>query len=255
MNVYLLIGTPHCGRRAILADLLDYGLGSGTKVTVWLPEEERDETADEPLQKMPALDLRSWKLVPADSPKGVPAIEFENNFEPEDYGFFVLNGRRDPIGQIEAFADLVKRYAWSLVRVILVVDSKFAKAVPETADFYKALIHFSDVVLFANRGDISSAWFEAFKKPYRDECYPCIFELVKKNRVKNAVATLADTPRRMTMIFDDIDPLDDMEFDEDNLPTEPFDIVAKPDPYFERNEHGARLIVVPDIEELLKKNG
>lgn len=255
MNVYLFIGTPNSGRREILADLLDYGLGEGTKVTVYLPANERDGNAENALQKNKNLDLRSWELVPAEGKNDVPAIELGDNFATEENIAFMLDGTQEPIDQIEVFSILAKRLGWSVVRVVVIVDCQFAKAVPASADFYKALIHFADVVLLANRGDISQLWFEEFKKPYKDECFPCTFELVKKNRVANAAATLADSPRRMTFIFDDIDPIDDMEFDEDNLPTEPFDIVAKPDPYFERNEQGTRIIAVPSIIELRKNYG
>jgi hypothetical protein len=40
-----------------------------------------------------------------------------------------------------------------------------------------------------------------------------------------------------------------MEFDEDNLPDEPFDLVVKPDPYFERLPSGVRRLQIPDIRE------
>jgi hypothetical protein len=46
-----------------------------------------------------------------------------------------------------------------------------------------------------------------------------------------------------------------MEFDEDNLPDEPFDLVRQPDKYFARDELGRRKISVPDISEILKAEG
>lgn len=249
------MGTPSCGRRELLADILDYGLGAGTPVTVFLPADERDDNAEASLKKNPHLDLRSWRLVPAETKRGVPAIDLGENPSTENEIAFLLDGTKNPVPQIEAFVNLTKRLDWHLSRSVAVVDCLFAKAVPASADFFKALVHFADVVLLTNRGDISQRWFEDFKKPYKDECFPCIFELVKKNRVANAAATLADSPRRMTFVFDELDPVDEMEFDEDNLPAEPFDIVAKPDPYFERNEQGEYLISVPSIETLRKNYG
>jgi len=46
-----------------------------------------------------------------------------------------------------------------------------------------------------------------------------------------------------------------MEFDEDNLPDEPFDLVRQVDKYFARDELGRRNILVPEIGDLLKQEG
>ena len=62
-------------------------------------------------------------------------------------------------------------------------------------------------------------------------------------------------PLRRTHIFDEIDAVDEMEFDEDNLPSEPFDLVRQPDKYFARDELGRRKILVPDITEVLRQEG
>ena len=62
-------------------------------------------------------------------------------------------------------------------------------------------------------------------------------------------------PLRLTHIFDDIDAVDEMEFDEDNLPDEPFDLVRQVDKYFARDELGRRNILVPEIGEILRQEG
>ena len=46
-----------------------------------------------------------------------------------------------------------------------------------------------------------------------------------------------------------------MEFDEDNLPDEPFDLVRLVDKYFERDELGRRRIVTPEIADVLRHEG
>ena len=129
---------------------------------------------------------------------------------------------------------------------------KFASSVPESAEWLAACIHFSDVALLTNRADVSNAWVKAFIDGYKKDCFPCLFELVKKNRVDNPARVLDSTPRRMTMIFDEQDPIYDIEFDEENLPEEPFDLVAPPDPYLETTEAGDRKIVIPRTGELLE---
>ena len=60
-------------------------------------------------------------------------------------------------------------------------------------------------------------------------------------------------PLRRTHIFDDIDAVDEMEFDEDNLPDEPFDLVRQPDKYFARDELGRRILNVPEMGEILRR--
>jgi hypothetical protein len=44
-----------------------------------------------------------------------------------------------------------------------------------------------------------------------------------------------------------------MEFDEDNLPDEPFDLVRQPDKYFARDELGRRILNVPEMGEILRR--
>lgn len=244
-NAYLFLGTPKCGRRAILADLIRDGLDGET--TLYVAETERDADAEKPLADVPALTLRSWRF----SDDGGNAIDLGEPHDAGDNAVFLTDGGDDPVDQIEAFAALAKRLGWHVARVVTIVDCAFAGAVPESAEFFAACIHFSDTVLLTNRESVSNKWMNEFKAPSVKACFPCTFELVKKNRVENPARVLADNPRRMTMIFDEQDPIDDLEFDEDNLPEEPFDLVSAPDPYFETTDSGARKIVVPFIGDLL----
>lgn len=242
-NAYIFLGTPDCGRRAIIADLIRDGLDGET--TIYIAESERDADAEKPLAGVPALTLRSWAF----SEDGTIALG-----EPHDAGdnaVFLTDGRDDPVDQLEAFAPLAKRLGWHVARVITIVDCAFASAVPASAEWFAACIHFSDTALLTNREKVSNKWLNEFKAPFAKACFPCTFELVKKNRVENPARVLADNPRRMTMIFDEQDPIDDLEFDEDNLPEEPFDLVSAPDPYFETTDAGTRKIAVPFIGDLL----
>ena len=55
------------------------------------------------------------------------------------------------------------------------------------------------------------------------------------------------------MLFDDYDLIDDLEFDEENLPEEPFSLERKPDPYLEKLQNGNRKNPIPDVSEYAKK--
>lgn len=240
-NLYIFLGTPNCGRRAVLADLIRDGLDGET--TVYIAEPERNAEAEKPLADVPATEIRSWKFDDAN------AIDLGEAHAAGDNAVFLTDGEDDPIDQIEALAALAKRLGWHVARVVTIVDCKFAAAVPASADWFAACIHFSDTVLLTNRND--NAWVKNFIDGYKKNCFPCLFELVKKNRVDNPARVLDSTPRRMTMIFDEQDPIYDIEFDEENLPEEPFDLVAPTDPYLETTDAGDRKIVIPRTGELL----
>ena len=51
------------------------------------------------------------------------------------------------------------------------------------------------------------------------------------------------------MLFDEYDPVDELDLDEDNLPDEPFSLERKPDPYLERLQNGLRKNPVRDVSE------
>lgn len=251
-NAYLFLGTPHCGRRAILADLIRDGLSGET--TVYIAEPERDAEAEKVFADVPATTLRSWKFSDASANGGNGAeIELGAPHDAGDNAVFLTDGADDPVDQIEAFAALATRLGWHVARVVTIVDCAFATAVPASAEWFAACIHFSDTVLLTRREHVSNRQINEFKAPFVKKCFPCTFELVKKDRVENPARVLDDKPRRMTMIFDERDPIDDFEFDEEHLPEEPFDLVSAPDPYLETNDSGARKISVPFIGDLLEE--
>ena len=124
------------------------------------------------------------------------------------------------------------------------------KAVEE---WYRTCVHFSDAVIINRRWDVPGQWVTKFLEPYEKEFYPCLFfNLTKIGAIANPPAVIDGEPLRLSHIFDDIDAVDEMEFDEDNLPDEPFDLVRQVDKYFARDELGRRNILVPEIGDLLK---
>ena len=135
------------------------------------------------------------------------------------------------------------------------VDCRLAlRAGKDLADYYKACIHFSDVAVLNRRENLPPSFDRDFKKPFEEECFPTIFETTKKGKIANPDLTLLHETRRISLAFDnDRDVFDEMEFDEDNLPDEPFDIKLKGDPYFERDDRGNRRLPLPDIRAHLSK--
>ena len=93
-----------------------------------------------------------------------------------------------------------------------------------------------------------------FEKRYTARHFPCLFELVKKGRVANPAQILDPVARRFSLLFDDLDAIDQMDFDPDNLPEDTVDLVAPPDPWLERLPSGQRVRPIPDIKLYLPKN-
>ena len=119
--------------------------------------------------------------------------------------------------------------------------------------WYDCCIHFSDVVLLANRHGVSNKWVDKFKERYTKQYYPCLFDFVKKGRVANPSLILYSEVRRMTKLFDDAD---EFVFDDDDEEDQPFEGEEanagdlRKDPYFAKRVSGQRQNPVPDIRGL-----
>ena len=51
---------------------------------------------------------------------------------------------------------------------------------------------------------------------------------------------LVEEARRISMLFDEFDPVDELELDGENLPEEPFSLERKPDPYLVKLQNSMR---------------
>ena len=175
----------------------------------------------------------------------------------EDAATLVTCGSLSQVDQMEALhAALAAEPRWQVKRIVTVVDCAFAHRRPEAAEWYAPCIHFSDTVILNRRWEAPGQAVSRLLEPYEKGFYPCLFlTLTKAGRLANPSQALEGDPLRMSHIFDDIDPVDEMEFDEDNLPDEPFDLVRQPDKYFARDELGRRKMTVPDIGAALRAEG
>jgi hypothetical protein len=70
--------------------------------------------------------------------------------------------------------------------------------------------------------------------------------LVTKNKSKNPVAVLEPEARRASLFFDELIPIEEDEFEDEEQPED-----IKPDRYIERNESGQRIQPIIDISKLL----
>lgn len=240
-SAYIMLGATGSGRRKIISDLAD-SLGSSETIRIYTPSNVPPEDWDTPA--FSGAEILPWGIIDGN-------LSIANPETAPETVFILTDGHASPVDQMEILAALLRHLGWEVARVLTVVHCQLLAAHPELADWFKACIHFSDVALLSERDSVSNAWMRDFLNGYKEACVPCLFEMVKQGRVENPARVLLPEPRRLSMIFDETDALDDMEFDEDNLPDEPFDLVARPDPYFERTPAGTRCIKLPEITQYL----
>ncbi len=244
--VYLVLGASGSGRREVLIDLLQDGLAEGDRGAVMVAEGEAPSEAE---AKLPNVSRWAWRddVIVGTLPPGATHV------------FVVVDGRVNPVDQIEVFRAWLEAQGGEMARVYTVVNCQLAEKHPALLAWYEACVHFSDIVLLNRREGVENKWMSGFLTHFKKQYYPCLFEMVKDGRVHNPALILEPQARRMTHVFDEetnwvftdsegevIDEQEETENDEE-------EIVAKPeeDPYFERRNGGRRLKEIPDIKKFL----
>ena len=227
-----------------MADLIEEGLGEGSKAAVMLSEKEWPDPSD---ARFP--DATRWKMledmsVEADMPMGASHV------------FILFDGRMNPVDQIEAFKNYLANRGMEVARVICVVNCQLAEKNPKLFAWYEACIHFSDVVLLNQREGVPNKWMGDFKAKFEDKFYPCLFEFVRDGKVKNPPLVLAPVARRMSHVFDETDWVnlnDDDDEEEDMEDGDEVEVTPEVDLYLERRNGGRRVHELPHIADFLPK--
>lgn len=237
--VYLIFGIPDSQRREVLFDLIDGGRTGQEGILYFRPRSEGLSEFDDRIASLPNVQTVEWELSQGKVKHGTISAA-------ADKLFFLAPGTSDPADVAEALKAWTTHNRCFIARIITVVHSSFLKSVPQAQAWFDACIHFSDVVLLARREAVENQWIKEFQTIYRKACYPCLIELVTKGKTKNPVAILDPTARRLSLYFDELIPLEEDEFDDEDKPDD-----LRPDRYIERNESGQRAFPVPDIARLL----
>jgi hypothetical protein len=263
--VYLVLGTPGSGRRAILSDLIADGLTSDDRPLTALPDAEGASEWDARLGR-----TVQWSWRDGGFTLELPGLA---RGETADFThlFIVADGRRNPVDQIESFRDWLRGRPTDLARIITVVNCALVHAHDAAIrPWIDACIHFSDVVLLASREGVPNKWMSDFQAHYRDAFMPALFEFVKQGRVKNPVMVLEPEARRLSQAFDEASDLaiarelapeaeitftdesgDDEEDAGEQSPPGADDDESPAEAYFERRQNGRRTIELPDIARFL----
>ncbi len=241
--VYFVLGATGSGRRDVLADLIANGLPADAGAQVLLAAGEAASDADDRLPVIGRWSLEGERL-------STPEIAGSGDL------FIVSDGRGNPVDQLEALKPWMERHGFALARVVCVVNCQLAEANPALLAWYDACIHFSDVVLLANRDGVANKWLSDFQSHFRDQFMPALFEMVKQGRVKNPALVLDPQPRRLSHYFDEdedwlIDGVGEEDDAEIEAGTEEVEVTKVEDPYFARRVGGRREKEIPAIADFL----
>lgn len=237
-QVYFIYGIPESGRREILLDLIENGIGSDEPVLYFRPEKEPQSQFDEPLDALKNLNVVHWTL-------DGTAIRHGTIKAPARKIIFLAPGTCDPADAAEGLKKWTDGNQCQIARILTVVDCAFLSENEKALPWFNACIHFSDVVLLNRRENVSNKWIKDFETGYRKQYNPARFLLVKKGRVANPFEVLEPEARRLSLYFDELIPIEEDEFEDDA----PEDI--KIDKYIARLESGQRALHIPNIQKLL----
>ena len=187
---YLILGAPSSGRREVLADLIDGTLDGTEPTVVLLADTEAPAEIDQKLGTVIRWTWTEAQTIDGGLPEGVGRA------------FFITDGRRNPIDQIEAFKAWLTSERAELARIICVVNCRLAELHPQLLVWYDACIHFSDVVLLNRREGVANKWISDFQARYHGQYFPCHMEMVKAGRVHNPALILEPQPLRISHAFD-----------------------------------------------------
>lgn len=230
----LVIGSAGSGRTDVAADLAKFAWPAGEVIRV--------------VTHGTTADTSHWSW---DGSK--PSLPSPGD---ERATILVTDGRRSQVDQLEALIAAAPAAGWKITRILCTVDLPLLHRNDALNDWYRACLHFSDAAVLVGRASVPNAWLSKFLEQLKTESMPClVVQMPKSGGLPNPAELIEGEPRRMSLVLDDLDAVDEMEFDEDNLPEEPFDLVRKTDPYFERDMHGRRVLGLADIAHILREEG
>lgn len=256
--VYLVLGSRGAGRLAVLSDLIEFGTerDAVSQIMVSADDWEGDELNFSVASHSVKFSLYPW---------GGGELELPPLDRACQSAFVVADGVADPADYVDSFFRWLQRSGAELARVLTVMDCSLVERVPKAQAWYDCCVHFSDVVLLSNREGVSNRWIKDLQDRYRKQRFPCLFELVKRGRVKNPALILDPSARRITMLFDESEEaygssgseyeVIDEEGEEEDLDEEEAEerAIGNPeaDPYLRRLPGGRREKVLPDMKRML----
>jgi hypothetical protein len=263
IRAYIIMGAAGSGRREVISDLLSSAQEAGIDLPAALVLHENEKSSDADRLFDGKATLLRWKL----DESGVLLPEFPEGIQT---AFVVLDGRADPVDQMEKLSEFLRKDRdVELARIITIVNCKLLSENPQLKLWFDACVRFSDVVLLNRREGVPNKWVGDFTNRFvKKEFYPCLFGFVKAGKVDNPAGVMFPEARRMSLAFDVFDDMTVAEHEDDDLPDyeivdetgddeavveddDESDDAMDPEPFFERDIAGRRKIRLPDISEYL----
>ncbi len=247
IQAYLILSSAQSGRRGLCIDVCKNAF-ENTNVKVFLADNEAPCNDDQILNNLPNVEVVKYSSS-NDAFEKLVSLDQSST----DVIVYVANSAQNLADEIENFKSVVDTGKIKLVRVWSIIDCKLIEMFAKKVDvFVEALSHFADCVLLSQRSGVANAVVNELTSRFNKQCKPHIIVYMNKNNsVANVFELTIDEARRISMIFDEYDPIDDLDLDENNLPEEPFSLERKPDPYLEKYQNGQRKNPIPNISEFV----
>jgi hypothetical protein len=201
-DVFVILGTVDSGRQEILNYLIQHGIAEDAHIVVYYSQLEQESPNLEKIRNRPNTLVQPWLFANGRISTVVSDIMNVSSI------FFITDGMLNPIDQLEAVKNWFNSRNLPVTRIITVVNCRLAQQYTPVVEWYNGCIHFSDYVLLNNRENVPNKWMDDYLERYKKECYPCIFEFVKKGgKVENAMSVLDSEVRRMSTAFDPNDTI------------------------------------------------
>lgn len=239
--VYLVLGCKGSDQFRVLADLIEFGTEKEEKAALYHASGDAAEVASDFEVKHREVTIGEYQLVGRELTLSVS--------EGVDIVFVVADGLADPTNFIEGFHAWLPESGCELGRVATVLHCDLAVRQKVAADWFECCIHYSDVVLLAKRENVGNKEMKAYLDHFEEQCYPCLWEYVKKGRVSNPSLVLDTQARRISRIFDVPEIFDDD--DEEDFLHEAIAGDSSKDRFLKAGSGDKRSIELPDIGTLL----
>ncbi|MDR1367077.1 MAG: hypothetical protein LBJ13_04220 [Puniceicoccales bacterium] len=163
---------------------------------------------------------------------------FKNKSETEMQQTVVMLPREFNLAeQFQRLFHIHERSPLNVMKIIAIIDGHYFDGHHE--NLLDAMAHFADILLVDNHPEIDRDRLKKFlERCKQKEYYPLPIKILSQYSVKNIPELFDDQPRRMTLIFDDLDPIDFI--DETMVNAIPFTIstLAQRDKYLKKDDRG-----------------
>ncbi|UPA28727.1 MAG: hypothetical protein LW808_001505 [Verrucomicrobiota bacterium] len=162
---------------------------------------------------------------------------------------FLVSAEAHLAEQMHALFRFHQRYGFDVLRSISVLDAPFFENIH--SNLCDAMAHFADLLLI----DESEVFLKNVVQALMDQCkkkkcYPLTIQRLSKHKIGDLSGLFDPQPRRMALIFDDLDPIDFI--DEEQVDRAPFTIPSldQRDPYLQQNEQGHYVNRIESLERV-----